>query len=367
MTRGTFVQGAFGMYLSDALVGHPYGQKVYATKGTPGWMYPLRATPELLTSGGLAHRTQLVHSSDVSFVTLALELRAGSVVVESGTGSGSLTNALARIVGNTGASGTSSSDGRDAHTCFFCKAMCSRSNSTRSARSTHERRSRPLAMHPASRVRGPVVAGARRSLLFFFAVTTRDAYADGFLVDGALGAGGADAVFLDLPQPWLALGHANTVLRGGGMLVNYSPCFEQGIVCSYRCTRSDTARCVAVEQACALLGQLGFEDVNTVEVRQRPWEMNAVPESAWNVPLEARNAKAPPVRVDLLQMAECSQFRPETTSLACGHAQRRGPAGQARRQRSRPHGLPDARPQATAVARTPVKSSTFSQREGPLR
>ncbi len=51
------------MFAHSELVGHPIGQKVYSTKGSSGWMYPLRATPELLTSGGLAHRTQLVHSS----------------------------------------------------------------------------------------------------------------------------------------------------------------------------------------------------------------------------------------------------------------------------------------------------------------
>lgn len=63
VTPGEWLQTRHGMFAHCDLVGHPIGQKLYSTKGGAGWMYPLRATPELLTSGGLAHRTQLVHSS----------------------------------------------------------------------------------------------------------------------------------------------------------------------------------------------------------------------------------------------------------------------------------------------------------------
>lgn len=46
----------------------------------------------------LPHRTQILYLPDISLVCHYLELKPGAVVVESGTGSGSLTHSLVRAV-----------------------------------------------------------------------------------------------------------------------------------------------------------------------------------------------------------------------------------------------------------------------------
>lgn len=57
-------------------------------------LYP---NPQLWTAA-LAVRTQILFQTDIAMVLHHLDIRAGSVVVEAGTGSGSLTTSLARAV-----------------------------------------------------------------------------------------------------------------------------------------------------------------------------------------------------------------------------------------------------------------------------
>ena len=55
-------------------------------------------------------------------------------------------------------------------------------------------------------------------------VGVRDIQGEGFPKDLS---GKADAVFLDLPQPWLAIPSAGEMLKQDGVLCSFSPCIEQ--------------------------------------------------------------------------------------------------------------------------------------------
>ena len=77
-------QTNYGALKVEELVGKRYGTRVGLSRG---YGYVLHPTPELWTKC-LPHRTQILYATDISLVTMQLELRPGSVVVESGTGSG---------------------------------------------------------------------------------------------------------------------------------------------------------------------------------------------------------------------------------------------------------------------------------------
>ena len=187
---------------------------MYSKSKGGGFVYILAFTPELWTQA-LTHRTQILFSVDVAMVAMHLSLRPGSVVVESGTGSGSLTTSLARAVAPAG------------HVYTF--------------------------EFNADRARKAVDDFARNGMSKVVTVQHRDVCGAGF---GAELADKVDGVFLDLPQPWLALPHAHLVLKQCGLLCSFSPCMEQ------------------VQRTSEEMRRLGFEDVRTIEALLRPYEVN---------------------------------------------------------------------------------------------
>lgn len=207
--RGAELQNRYGLFAHSDWIGKNFGSKVLGKSG--GFVYLLAPTPELWTFV-LSHRTQILYLADISFVISYLELRPGNLVLESGTGSGSLTTSLARAIAPTG----------HVYTFDFHEQRAS------SARQDFE----------------------RNSLSGLVTVEVRDIQGLGFPIELA---GKIDAVFLDLPQPWLVISSAARMLRCNGSLCSFSPCIEQ------------------VQQTCETLQNQDFTDVRTFEVLLRAY------------------------------------------------------------------------------------------------
>jgi len=206
-------QTKFGAIKHDDLVGVRFCTKIACTRG---YVYALHPTPELWTIN-LPHRTQILYSTDISMIITQLELKPGSIVVEAGTGSGSLSHAILRTIVPNGR----------LHTFDF-----------------HAQR--------VQTARDEFVAhGFSDSEV---SVALRDVCSDGFGVADST----VDAVFLDLPSPWLAIPFAAKALVAGGRICSFSPCMEQ------------------VQRACAAMTEAHFTDITTLECLQRTLDVRTV-------------------------------------------------------------------------------------------
>ncbi|KAG8514442.1 tRNA (adenine(58)-N(1))-methyltransferase catalytic subunit TRMT61A, partial [Galemys pyrenaicus] len=227
--RGAQTQTRHGVLRHSVdLIGRPFGSKV--TCGRGGWVYVLHPTPELWTLN-LPHRTQILYSTDIALLTMMLELRPGSVLharvggrlnswtlcglqagvpsdpgPAAGTGSGSVSHAVIRTIAPTG----------HLHTVEFHQQRA-------------ERAREEFQEHRLGR---------------WVTVRNQDVCLSGFGVTHV-----ADAVFLDIPSPWEAVGHAWDALKvEGGRLCSFSPCIEQ------------------VQRTCQALAARGFSELSTLEV-----------------------------------------------------------------------------------------------------
>ena len=201
-----------GYFNHNDIIGKPFGCQMFS-HNKKSTMTILAPTPELWTLA-LPHRTQILYSTDISLVCLLLELRPGCVVVESGTGSGSLTHALARAVGDSG----------HVHTHEFHAQRC-------------EIAAKEFESHGIS---GSV------------SVYHKNACVDGFAVIDK-----AHAVFLDLPNPWEAIPHTIAAFHpDGGRICSFSPCIEQ------------------VQKSCAVFEEEGFEEIQTFEAIETPYQLS---------------------------------------------------------------------------------------------
>ncbi|EDV23962.1 tRNA (adenine(58)-N(1))-methyltransferase catalytic subunit TRMT61A [Trichoplax sp. H2] len=208
--RGQVMHSKYGAFPHDWMVGKTFGSKIWA-RNNKGWLYILHPTAELWTLS-LLHRTQVIYSTDISMIISELEIMPGCLVIESGTGSGSLSHAIIRAVSPNG------------------KLLTYEFHNERADKAENDFK--------------------LNGLNHLVTVHCRNVCQEGFDITSE-----ADAVILDLPIPWEAIPYAKQALKPGGRICCFSPCIEQ------------------VQRSCMCLRDHGFIDVKVLETILRPYRV----------------------------------------------------------------------------------------------
>jgi len=170
----------------DALIGQADGALVTLSRGK-------RMIALLPTLGEyvlkMPRGAQVIYPKDLAMVTIWADVYPGARVFEAGTGSGALTMALLRAVGERGAV-----------TSYEVREDFART-----------------AMKNIERYLGPVANLTLRR---------RDAY-EGIETGPGPGEDRFDRMVLDLPEPWRVVPHAVHALRSGGVYLSYVPTIPQ--------------------------------------------------------------------------------------------------------------------------------------------
>lgn len=229
-------------------------EETEAVAAASGFIHLLPPTPENWTSS-LPHRTQVVYTPDYSYILHRIRARPGKNIIEAGAGSGSFTHASARAV-FSGCPGDQEAHGSPQKKRKLGKVWSYEFHAQR-----HEKLLKEINDHELEGV---------------VEITHRDVCEEGFLVKGQ--SPRADAIFLDLPAPWLALPHLSRSrpARDGTQtyattetppfisalnptapvhICTFSPCIEQ------------------VQRTVSVMRKLGWVDIEMVEVSQKRFEV----------------------------------------------------------------------------------------------
>jgi tRNA (adenine57-N1/adenine58-N1)-methyltransferase len=88
-----------GILQHDDLIGKPWGTQVFSHLGAPFFLLQPSLADLLIN---LPRATQIMYPKDIGFILVTMGVGPGQTVMEAGTGSGSMTTALAYTVGSEG-------------------------------------------------------------------------------------------------------------------------------------------------------------------------------------------------------------------------------------------------------------------------
>ena len=163
----------------DELIGKEYGEPIKSSLGVNFTTLKPILTDYIMKS---SRNTQITYPKDAALIVMFSGIGPGSRVVESGTGTGALTTALAHYVGKTGR--------------VYTYEL--RSEFQKNAAKNLQR---SKLIDNVEMKSGDVTLG----------IEERD----------------LDAVILDLAVPWLVISHAYQALKPSGIIVSFSPTIDQ--------------------------------------------------------------------------------------------------------------------------------------------
>lgn len=163
----------------DELIGKEYGEPIKSSLGINFTTLKPALTDYIMKS---SRNTQIIYPKDAALIVMFSGIGPGSRVIESGTGTASLTTALAHYVGSTG----------KVYTYELREEF--QKNAAKNLQ-------RSKLIDRVEMKSGDVTQGFEE----------RD----------------VDAVILDLAVPWLVVPHAYTSLKPSGIIVSFSPTIDQ--------------------------------------------------------------------------------------------------------------------------------------------
>jgi tRNA (adenine57-N1/adenine58-N1)-methyltransferase len=168
-----------GIILQDDMIGQPWGTQIFSHNGSPFFLLQ-PSLADLLTE--LPRTTQIMYPKDIGFILVTMGVGPGHKVMEAGTGSGSMTTALAYTVGQSG--------------------------------------------HVISYEIKPDVQNLARKNLTRFGLESRVDFKLRDIQEG-FDETNADSFFLDVPNPYDYTAQVRTALKPGGYLCCLLPTFNQ--------------------------------------------------------------------------------------------------------------------------------------------
>ncbi|CAD7944079.1 unnamed protein product [Amoebophrya sp. A120] len=261
-------------------------QQATTTARRPKFLSLMKPNPDLATLS-LPHRTQIIYHADISLILSLLDLKPGDSVVETGTGSGSLSTSLAASVSPFGKVFTfeyhferfrkareefemRKVNGYDNLFTFWGDA-CALHNNHAGAPAINEQAEVEQEREQSGEKKPKMVRSFREGIELHLAETSKQEQSAGMSNAASSTSTNTlssrpssstsspatpyfvDAVFLDLPQPWEAIENVKQVLKLNGKLCFFCPCVEQ------------------VSRMSEALRSGGFLDVRTFECLAKPW------------------------------------------------------------------------------------------------